>query len=55
MRPETGAVAGALSTVGSDAARAAVHAARAYVLEHNTLAAFERRWEAFLTGIRMLP
>ncbi|MCA1842482.1 MAG: glycosyltransferase family 4 protein [Actinobacteria bacterium] len=52
--PEARVVAGALATTGSDAARAAVEAARAHVLQHNTLAAFERRWTEFLAGIGVL-
>lgn len=42
--PEPRAVAAALDRVRSDEARAAVAAARQYVLVHNTVAAFERRW-----------
>ena len=48
VAPEKRAVASALARAGSGGAEAAVGAARAHVLAHHTLDAFERRWTAWL-------
>jgi glycosyltransferase involved in cell wall biosynthesis len=54
--PEPTAVAAALERTWSDgtSARAAAVAARQYVLVHNTVAAFERRWTDWLAGAGLL-
>ena len=54
VRPDADAVAGALSQVGSAAAVDATEAARRYVLQHNTIPAFERRWTEFLASAGVL-
>ncbi|MDQ4069148.1 MAG: glycosyltransferase family 4 protein [Actinomycetota bacterium] len=50
VAPVADAVAGALSGIGSDEVAGAVAAARSFVLEHNTLDAFARRWAPVLAG-----
>jgi glycosyltransferase involved in cell wall biosynthesis len=52
--PEPAAVAAALCWSRSSEARAATQAARAYVLRHNSLAAFESSWTELLAGIGAL-
>lgn len=46
VAPQVDAVAAALARVGSPDVAAATAAARAHVVEHNSLEAFERRWAA---------
>jgi glycosyltransferase involved in cell wall biosynthesis len=48
--PEPVAVAGSLSRVGSVEVESATAVAHQYVLEHNTIAVFERRWTEFLVA-----
>ena len=52
--PDPSAVAAALGRIESPSTRAAAAAARAEVLEQNTLAAFDRRWTEFLDGMGVL-
>lgn len=52
--PEPAPVAAALSWSRSAEARSATQAARAHVLEHNSLAAFERRWTDLFATIGAL-
>lgn len=53
--PEPDAVARALSLVAGDGLGPAVDAARAHVLEHNCVAAFEHRFTAVLEAMDALP
>jgi glycosyltransferase involved in cell wall biosynthesis len=54
VRREVAALSGALEAVAGGEAAAAVADARALVLEHHTLAAFEQRWRDLLAGMGLI-
>jgi glycosyltransferase involved in cell wall biosynthesis len=55
VAPEPGPVAAALGSIDGAGVQEATRAARAHVLEHNSLDAFEGRWAAFLGRVGPTP